>query len=218
MKRLYMGTAIYCLMYLLAGPSLSFGQNRKAAPKSSCAAGSVAFKCPKGFKSLPTESDLNLALMFHKDYNLGLFVAAPESGQDAQKFLNDVVKRALAKFFPKESDAYVWKLPADLSPDKVSKYEIGSVLTKGFNGTSTVYFRYRRLAVRGEDLFVGYIGKDSEGKKAKEFFEGDGSADSMSGCDATVELIYSITGEKINEDDPPCVIVTSTPVVPKGGR
>lgn len=212
MKRLHRVTVICCLVYLLAGTSLTFGQKRKASPRSACAAGGIAFKCPKGFKILPPGPDLNLALIFHKDDSLGVFVAVPQSGFDEQEFLSGVLKTASPKFFPKESEVYQWKLSPDDSSVKASKYEVGRGSAKGFNGTLAVYVGYRRVLFKGKDLLVGYIAKDSEGQEAKEFFEGNALASSMVGCDAVVEIIYSITGEKINEADPPCVIITDRPI------
>src|SRR5437868_6744599 len=79
---------------LLLGATLTFGQ------KASCKVGSLSFACPKGFQPMPLESEKNLALLFQKKYDLGLFVVTPESGFDEQKVMSDVTKTALAKFFP----------------------------------------------------------------------------------------------------------------------
>jgi hypothetical protein len=213
MKRLYMIT-ILCFASLGTEASLSFGQeaSHKASPKTPCVAGTINFTCPKGFTSLPTEAGSNLALLFRKDYSLGLFVVVPEPGYDEQKIVGGAIKTALARFFPKEPEAYFWK-PMPVS-GSISKYEVSGAMAKGFNGALSVIVRYRQLKVRGKEIFVGYVAEIGKGKEAKEFYERGEYGDSMSGCNAAVELIYSITGEKIKDGEMPCMLITDSPGQP----
>ncbi len=203
--------AICSFAYLSSGMNLSLGQKSsdQSLQKLSCKAGNLSFACPEGFKLMPVESDKNLALLFQKKDGLGMFVIAPDTGFDEQKLMGDVTKTALAKFFPKESQSFSWK-PINYS-DSVSKYEVGGGMVKGFNGRLSVVIKYRHVKANGRDIFVGYVAEFSKGSEAKEFFEGAGYGDSMAGCNAAVEVIYSITGEKIDEDHFPCELVAPAP-------
>ncbi|HYG78979.1 MAG TPA: hypothetical protein VD861_01250 [Pyrinomonadaceae bacterium] len=199
------------LCCFVLGSGLAFGQktSRKNSKKPPCSVGDITFACPEGFKSLPAVPDPKVALFFHKEYGLGLFVAAPDPGFDERKYASGVAQIALGKFFPKESQSYSWR-PLNYS-DTVSKHEAGGGMLKGFNGNSAVIVKYRRVKADGKDFLVGYAAEIERGKEAKRFFEGEGYADSMPGCNASVEIIYSVTGEKVDEDNFPCVIVTPAP-------
>jgi hypothetical protein len=204
MKRICMATVICCFVF---GASLSFGQSasRQRSKKSSCNVGDITFVCPKGFKPLPVESDRKFSLLFRKEYGLGLFVALPESGFDEQKFMSDVTKTTLAQIFPKESQAFAWK-PLNFS-DSVSKYEVGGGMAQGFNGALSVLVKYRHLKFKDKDILVGYVAEFGRGAEAKESFERGLGGDSMPACNASVEVIYAITGEKVDENNPPCTLV-----------
>jgi hypothetical protein len=209
--RLVRAIAFCSFVCLLTGANLTFGQkpSRQGSQKS-CRAGKLSFVCPEGFKSVSTESEQNFALLFHKKQKLGLFVAMPERDFDERKVASDATKTALAKFYPEESQAWRWK-PVNYS-DTVSKYEVGGGMVEAFNGDLLVVIKYRRVKVNDKEIFVGYVANIIRGKEAQDSFEGAGYTDSLAGCNAAVEVIYSFTGEKINEEDPPCVFVTSRPV------
>jgi len=204
MKRIFMVTVICCFVL---GASLSVGQtaSRQSSKKSSCNVGDTAFVCPKGFKPLPVESEQKFSLLFRKEYGLGLFVASPESGFDEQKFMSDVTKTILVKIFPKELQSFAWK-PLRFS-GAVSKFEVGGGMAQGFNGTLSVLVKYRHLKFKDKDILVGYVAEFGRGAEAKESFERGLGGDSMPACNASVEVIYSITGEKIDENNPPCTLV-----------
>jgi len=197
---------------MLLGANSASGQkySRRDLQKDSCKAGGVSFVCPEGFQALPVEEgQQNIALFFQRKYNLGLFVIGPEAGYDEQKLLSDATNTSLAKFFPKESSSYDWK-PMDYS-DSVSKFEIGGGMTKGFNGKLVVIVKYRHIKVDHKELFVGDIAQFFEGSEAKDFFQQDKYGDSIVGCDSAVEVIYSVTGEKLDEENRPCAVVTRIP-------
>lgn len=207
MKRVYIPMMICCFVL---GSSVLFGQktSRQTSKRALCSVGDIAFICPKGFKLLPAEPGLKMTLFFRKEYDLGLFVASPDPGFDEGKYMSDVAKTALAKFFPKEPQTYSWK-PVNYS-DSISKYEIGGGMVKAFNGNLGVIMKYRRVKAMGKDFFVGYIAEIEKGGEARAFFDRDGYADSMPGCNASVEVIYSVTGEKMDEDKFPCELVIPT--------
>jgi hypothetical protein len=193
------GMIIVCCLALATS---STGQR---APRKNCRIGEVAFACPKGLKPLPIEPTPELALFFRKD--VGLFVASPLPGFDEQKFTSEVTKTILAKAFPKESQSYEWK-PLKFS-DVVSRFEIGGGMVQGFNGSMGVIVKYRHLKVQGKEIFVGYAAELATGTDARENFQrglGGDSIGTIAGCEASVEVIYSITGERINKTNPPCSI------------
>jgi hypothetical protein len=133
-------------------------------------------------------------------------VASPDSGVDEQAFMTNVIKTTLAKIFPKESQKYAWK-PVNFS-GSVSTFEIGGGMAQGFNGAQGVLIKYRQLKFNGKDIIVGYVAEFGRASEGKEAFGRGLGGDSMPGCYAAVDLIYSITGEKMPENNPCDLIVT----------
>ncbi len=201
--RLFLVMVVCCFVLMTA---LGFGHS--SSEKQSCSVAQTHFVCPKGFKSISVD-DKRIALFSKKKYGLGLFVAAPESGFDEGKFMSDLTKTTLAKIFPKESQTYSWK-PINFS-DRVSKFEVGGGMVQGFNGKLSVLIKYRHLKFSGQELIVGYAAEFGRGSDAKESFERGLGGDSMPGCNAIVEIVYSITSEKIDESNPPCELIVSLP-------
>ena len=181
------------LSFLLALPFV-------AAKPSKCSFANISFACPQGFKSLPIEPRQSFALFHQKKYGVGLFVASPDSGFDEQTLMTNVIKTTLAKIFPKESQTYAWK-PVTFSGG-VSKFEIGGGMAQGFNGSQGVLIKYRQLKFNGREIIVGYVAEFGRGLQGKEAFGRGLGGDSMPGCYAAVDLIYSITGEKMPENNP----------------
>jgi hypothetical protein len=188
------------LVCCLALATTAIGQ--RTSPKN-CRIGEVAFACPKGLKPLRIEPAPDLALFFRKDF--GLFVASPKPGFDEQKLTSEVTKTVLAKAFPKELQSYEWK-PLKFS-DVVSRFEIGGGMAQGFNGSMGIVVKYRHLKVKDKEILVGYAAELARGTDASENFQrglGGDSLGTIAGCEASVEVIYSITGERINKANPPC--------------
>jgi hypothetical protein len=211
--RPYPVAVAFCFIVLLClGAGLSSGQKspRRARPKQSCNVGGIPFACPQGFKPVQLGAGRPLALFFDQEYGLGLFVAVAEPGSEAPTFVAELTREALAAFFPKESPGYVLKPVA--RPGRISKHEVGGSLAKGFNGSVAVILNYHRLRVRGKDIFVGYASEIGKGQEARDFFEGSGYAESMPGCNASVEVAHSLTGERINRRDPPCELRVLPPI------
>jgi len=165
-----------------------------------CAIGDLHFACPKYFKPFPLEAAQEFKLFYWKKYDVGLFVAAPPSGFDERTFMTNVTRTSLTKMFPKESQTFSWK-PVDYS-GRISKFEVGGGVAQGFNGSLGVLIKYRRLKFNGREIIVGYASEFGRGAEAKEAFARGLGGDSMPGCYAVVDVTYSITGEKMPENNP----------------
>lgn len=178
------------------------------AASADCSVGDVRFACPKNFKPVPLEPSQQFALYYWKKYDVGLFVASPPSGFDESVFMTNVTKTSLAKMFPKESQAFSWK-PVDYS-GRISKFEIGGGVAQGFNGSMGVLIKYRHLKFNGREIIVGYASEFGRGVEGKESFGRGLGGDSMPGCYGVVDVTYSITGEKMPENNP-CDLIVSVP-------
>jgi hypothetical protein len=73
-----------------------------------------------------------------------------------------------------------------------------------------VLIKYRRLKFNGREVIVGYASEFGRGAEAKEAFGRGLGGDSMPGCYAVVDVVYSITGEKMPENNP-CDLIVSVP-------
>lgn len=176
--------------------------------KTSCQIGETKFACPKYFKLLSVNPDHSIAIFTQKKYGVGLFVASPQPGLNEDQLISDLAKTILAKLFPKEPQMTSWK--AIPMSDRASKFEVGGGIAQGFNGNLSVLVKYRHLRFNGKDFFVGYASEFGRGPAARESFERGLGGDSMPGCNASVEIIHSITGEKV-DDNNPCELVVTLP-------
>jgi hypothetical protein len=194
---------LFALISITLGFSLA-GSTIEAKPRD-CAFGDFHFGCPKNFKPVLLESAQQFALYYWKKYDVGLFVASPASGYDESKFMTNVIRTSLAKMFPKNSQNFSWKgVPYS---GRISKFEIDGSVVQGFNGSLGVLIKYRRLKFNGRDIIVGYASEFGRGAQAKESFARGLGGDSMPGCYAAVDVIYSITGEKMPENNPCDLVV-----------
>ena len=175
------------------------------AASPDCSVADVRFACPKNFKPVQLDVAHPYGLYYWKKYNVGLFVASPASGYDESKFMANVIRTSLAKMFPKDSQDFSWKgVPYS---GRVSKFEIDGSVAQGFNGSLDVLIKYRRLKFNGRDIIIGYTSEFGRGARAKESFTRGLGGDSMPGCYAAVDVIYSITGEKMPENNPCDLVV-----------
>lgn len=175
------------------------------ANAADCSVGNIHFACPKNFKPVPLDSTQQFALYYWKKYDVGLFVASPTSDYDESKFMTNVIRTSLAKMFPKDTQTFSWKGVA--YSGRISKFEIDGSVVQGFNGSRGVLIKYRRLKINGSDIIVGYVSEFGRGAQAKESFARGLGGDSMPGCYAAVDTIYSITGEKMPENNPCDLVV-----------
>jgi hypothetical protein len=180
------------------------------AASPDCSIGDVRFACPKNFKPVPLESGQQFVLYDWKKYNVGLFVAAPAAGYDESKFMANVVRTSLAKLFPKDSQTFDWKGVPYYPSTRISKFEIDGTIAQAFNGSLGVLIKYRRLKINGRDIIVGYASDFGHGAEAKEAFGRGLGGESMPGCYAAVDTIYSVTGEKM-PDNNPCDLIANVP-------
>ncbi len=177
-------------------------------PSPDCSFGDVRFACPKNFKQVRLEPTQEFALYHWKKYNVGVFVAAPAAGYDESKFMANVIRTSLANMLPKDSQEFSWKgVPYS---GRISKFEIDGTIAQAFNGSLGILIKYRRLKVNGRDIIVGYASEFGRGAEAKEIFDRGLGGDSMPGCYAAVDITYSITGEKMPENNP-CDIIARFP-------
>ncbi len=189
-----------CLALTAITLSLSLVGSTTGAKAPQCAIGDLHFACPQHFKPVPLEASQQFALLYWKKYDVGLFVASPPSDFDERTFMTNVTKTSLAKMFPKESQAFSWK-PVNYS-GRISKFEIGGGVALGFNGSLGVLVKYRHLKFNGREIIVGYASEFGRGAEGNEAFGRGLGGDSMPGCYAVVDVTYSITGEKMPENNP----------------
>jgi hypothetical protein len=191
----------FVLSSMALGPLLAWTM---ATSLPDCVSGDLHFACPQGFKPVPLDSVQPFSFFHYKKYEVGLFIASPPQGFDERAFMANITKTTLAKMFPKESQKFSWK-PVAFS-DSFSKFEVGGGMVLGFNGSLAVLIKYRHLKLNGREIIVGYTSQFGRSAQGKEAFEQGLGGDSMPGCYATVDVIYSITGEKVAESNP-CDIV-----------
>jgi hypothetical protein len=169
----------------------------------------VVFTMPDGYVRLPGETRANSVFLYDKKYKDGMVVAVPAGPFVEPELLKNLMKDSQRAFFPKEALPYQWK-STDLLR-KVSKFEVKDALEKGFNRNHLLLFEYRHIVFNQRDVFVGTIFEARKGKPAEEMFNGEAAAASMTTCRASAELIYSVTGEKIDPDRPPCELLANVP-------
>ena len=170
----------------------------------------VKFSVPNSF-NLEESSDSRVAFMRHKKYDLALFVAVPEKQVD-DNYLTSLSNTLTSQLFPKEKD-FRWKLLPSDSDKKVSKFQVASGNTKGFNGERLFQTDYIAVKVKDREILVGYItqlGQFTDNAKYLFNLKGVGGM-SMPGWYAQAHILASVTGEKYEEINPGTVI-RATPV------
>jgi hypothetical protein len=169
----------------------------------------MRFSRPAGYAVLPGSTDPDTVFLFDKKYKEGLFLHIAASPLDERKVLENLIKTGLTKFYPKESQDYVWKPQNGLK--KLSKFEVLSGKAQAYNKSHLIIVEYRHIVFGEKHILLGNIFELEHGKEAEAAFNRQAEAESMGACNASVEIIYSLTGEKIDEDNPPCTIVTLAP-------
>jgi hypothetical protein len=169
----------------------------------------VVFALPQRYVKVTGEGRENFVFLYDKKYKDGMVVTVPTVPFVEQDVRDSLMKVSLRTFFPKETQPYMWKSANQLQ--KVSKFEVGDFLGKGFNQSNLLVFECRHIVFDKKDVFVGTIFEARKGKRAKEMFNGEGTAMSMTTCGASAEIIYSFTGEKIDPEKPPCELIANVP-------
>lgn len=171
--------------------------------------GGVVFTLPQGYLKVPGPGGENFAFLYDKKNRNGMVVTVPTVPFVEKEVQENLKKVSRSTFFPKETRPYVWKSPNQLQ--KVSKFEVGDFLGKGFNQISLLVFESRHIRFEQKDVFVATIFEARRGRLAKDMFNSEGTAMSMTTCGAAAQVIYSITGEKIDPEKPPCGLIANVP-------
>ncbi|MFL6208096.1 MAG: hypothetical protein ACJ74W_04560 [Pyrinomonadaceae bacterium] len=176
------------------------------AKQSGCTLHGINFVCPQGFKPLAGDTSTDPVFLFSKRENLGLFITAPTAKIDDQA-VNNMLQAVALKFFPKEPQTFKWALKE--RQGKFSKYDVGGIEIQGFNGRMRLSVQLHHIVFEQKDFFVGYVYELDRGKDAEEMFTQSLGSGNPSGCEAAIRIIYSVTGEKVLESNPPCELVTT---------
>jgi hypothetical protein len=168
----------------------------------------VRFTKPNGYVTIAGNEIANSAFLFNKKYKEGFFIVVPSAPFDEKQLIGDLTNSGLSKFFPKEPQNYLWKPLNDLR--KISRFEIGGGKAMGFNKRDLIIVQYHHFRIGDRDIFLGDLFELTRGKEAQEIYDEGLGGESMRGCNDSVEIIYPITGEKI-EDNSPCEFTTIRP-------
>lgn len=201
----------FCAL-LVAGVSLygiAVGGNVQSNKTQQVTLNGVVFTLPQRYVKVTGEPRENFVFLYDGKYKDGMIVTVPKAPFVEQDVRDSLMKAGLRTFFPRETQPYVWKSESQLQ--KVSKFEVGDFLGKGFNQSNLLVFECRHIVFDQRDVFVATMFEARKGKRAKEMFNGEGTAMSMSTCGASAEIIYSFTGEKIDPDRPPCELIANVP-------
>ena len=199
----------FCTLLLVAVALYGMAYAGRAQGREQMTLNGVVFTIPERYVKLPGEAPANTVFLYDKQYKDGMVVAVPSAPFDEAELLKNLMKDSQKAFFPKETLPYQWK-STDLLR-KVSKFEVKDTLEKGLNRNHLLLFEYRHVTFNQRDVFVATIFEARKGKPAQEMFSGEAAAASMTTCRAAAELIYSVTGEKIDPDRPPCELLANVP-------
>ncbi len=168
----------------------------------------MKFPIPKGYVAVQGTEVENSIFLFYKKYNEGLFISVPSATFNEFELLNSNTEIALNEFFPGSSQAYKWKPLNDRR--KISKFEIGTSKAMGFDKKNLVILQVHHFLVAGRHLFIADLFKWTHGDLNQRFAMGLGG-ESMQGCNDLVEIVHSITGEKIDDTNSPCELIALSP-------
>ncbi|HYW70062.1 MAG TPA: hypothetical protein VE961_03450 [Pyrinomonadaceae bacterium] len=137
--------------------------------------------------------------------DVAVFVSPVEGDVDISELVSTIATLALLKLNPHQNQSFDWK---PFKPGTaISKFETDREGRQGFNGTTGVALDYRVIQFKSVELLVGYIAALGAGDDARAIFERNlppRTAATMSGCELSARLIFSVTGEKFSEDNSPC--------------
>ena len=152
---------------------------------------------------------LDAVFLYNKTHKEGMVVAVPNALFVDQDVMVGLMSASRKIFFPKETQPYEWKSPNQLQ--KVSRFEVGDFLSKGFNQSNLLVFECRHIVFDKKEVFVATIFEARRGKLAKQVFNDESTPMSMTTCGAAAEVIFSFTGEKIDPDKRPCELIANIP-------
>ena len=195
------------------------GSNKKSSQKRTvpspvlCRINGLAFQCPKGFTSFFKNEEAGLWLFRENtDKKFGLFVSVPKTTFSENDLFDDLTKTVLAKIFPTQPQNYEWAASETVQfPDNepMSKNQISSKTVKGYNKRHLVLGNLRHIAFNEKHFVVGYFIETDKGKDAAEQFENNFADAGYVTCNSQLQLIYSVTGEKLKKDEDPCEVTVT---------
>lgn len=171
--------------------------------------GGVVFTVPQRYVKVTGEARDDFVFLYDKTHKEGMVVTVPAVPFVEQDVRDSLIKLSVKAFFPKQTRPYAWKSPHQLQ--KVSKFEVGDFLGKGFNQGNLLVFECRHIVFDQKDVFVATIFEAGRGRVAKEMFNSEGTSMSMTTCGASAQIIFSFTGEKIDPDKRPCELIANVP-------
>ena len=183
--------------------------SRNGNKLSTCQVNGVTFPCPKGLVSIPSNLSENTLFLYNKKEKFGVFVVVPNTPFDEQQIISKTVELVASQWSNTGSQPFAWKPIKYFKP--VSEFETSGGSLKGFNQKIMIQVDYHRLAIKQKSIFVGYVSETAKGNEARDAFSGDAFALPSSACEDSVKIIYSLTGEKENEVDPPCEFTSFRP-------
>jgi hypothetical protein len=192
-------------------PALFAGGHQPSASqksKGTISLNGFEFRIPKNYVALPGSEAPDSVFLFSKKYAEGFFVFVPAAKFDEIESLNRNTTVALMKFFPAASSDYRWKPLSDRRT--ISKFEVGASKAMGFNNRELVIVQVHHFRINGKEFFIGDLFKWTNGNEKEIFAEGLGG-ESMQGCNDLVDIVYSVTGEKIAETKFPCEFIGIVP-------
>lgn len=145
----------------------------------------------------------NSRFLFYKKYNEGLVVTVPSGSSDKVQF-DELSTLAFKTFFGVEADKLVWKPIEDHRT--ISKFEVGGDQGMALVKQVLIIKHAYHFRLKERDFFLTDFFRWDNGHEQELFDRGLG-AESMQGCNDMVELVYSITGEKIEGTNSPCEII-----------
>lgn len=193
-------------------------QDKKAGMQSPvktevCKSNAVSFHCPKGLNILSKGETNGVWVLQNKNKNqdYGVFVVAPQANFDQAELLNGVKKAITSKLFPKESQNYRWNEAEALWWDNSeSKFQKAKNAEVGYNNKHSVLFLYHHILFDEKNVFVGYAFELGRGSTAKKQYEEGLGGGYDRACQDLVEIVFSITGEKLPDGVSPCTLTLIT--------
>jgi hypothetical protein len=196
------------LLVAIALHAIAFGNSRHLKPGEISING-VVLSLPQRFARVAAPGPENTAFFYDRKYKEGLVIVVPGGPSSERDVMAELINRSLQTFFPKETTPFQWK--SETGFQKVSRFEVSSLLSKGFNQNILLLFEGRHVVVDKKELFVATIYQARQGKPAQEMFNGEGAAMSMTTCQAAAEVVFSFTKEKVNPEKPPCELIANVP-------
>jgi hypothetical protein len=208
--------AVFNLLIFFALMSITFNvgaQSKRTKTQATatkrilCKTNDVSFQCPKGYKVVLDGNDSSgIFLAKNTEFKYSVFAIARKNEFELDDLMTRTVETLLKTLYPKESPTYRWKTVEFANDKPSSKFEVTKKALLGFNGNQLVTIEYRHILMNGKNLITGTVVRGwNVGEQAEAEFE-QGLNTANSGCFDAVRIIHKLTGEKISEEDGPCLI------------